>query len=62
MRKFIQSLARDESGVTALEYAILAGAIVLLIGGGVSLFSTALDGAFGRMAELLDGIAPAAIP
>ncbi|NYT61720.1 Flp family type IVb pilin [Alcaligenaceae bacterium] len=31
MRKFIQSLARDESGVTALEYAILAGIVVAIL-------------------------------
>lgn len=31
MRKFFKSLQRDERGVSALEYAILAGAIALAV-------------------------------
>jgi pilus assembly protein Flp/PilA len=37
MRQFLKSLRRDERGVTALEYAILAGIIVAAVAGiGVS--------------------------
>lgn len=46
MRKFIKSLARDESGVTALEYAILGGIVVaVLVTAGVS-FKDDLGAAF----------------
>jgi len=41
MRKFLISLQRDERGVTALEYAILAGVVVVaVIAAGATLSST----------------------
>lgn len=46
MRKFIQSLLRDERGVSALEYAILAGMIVVVVGVALTTFGTELDNAF----------------
>lgn len=53
MRNFIKSLARDESGVTAVEYAILAGVVVLILGVAGSAFSTALGNAFKDIADAL---------
>lgn len=46
MRKFIQSLLRDERGVSALEYAILAGMIVVVVGVALGSFGKELDKAF----------------
>lgn len=60
MRDFIQSLARDESGVTAVEYAILAGVVVAIIAGAGAAFSDGLGGLFGalttKMGTIADGI------
>lgn len=49
MRDFIQSLAGDESGVTAVEYAILAGVVVAIIAGAGAAFSTGLGDLFGAL-------------
>ncbi|HEY9460619.1 MAG TPA: Flp family type IVb pilin [Paralcaligenes sp.] len=49
MRKFIQSLARDERGVSALEYAILAGLIVGVLVTAVGVFSGDLSAAFSNL-------------
>lgn len=49
MRKFFQSLLRDERGVSALEYAILAGLIVVAVTAGVGQFSGQLETAFGTL-------------
>ena len=57
MRNFIESLARDESGVTAVEYAILAGVVVAILVGAGMTFSTALEGAFNRLGLKLDDVA-----
>jgi pilus assembly protein Flp/PilA len=46
MRKFIQSLVHDERGVSALEYAILAGMIVIAVGAAMGIFSGVLSDAF----------------
>jgi len=35
MLRFIRSLSRDERGISALEYAILAGVLLVVIVGGV---------------------------
>jgi pilus assembly protein Flp/PilA len=33
MRKFINSFVRDERGVSAMEYAVLAGIVAVALGG-----------------------------
>lgn len=38
MRKLLKALKKDERGVSALEYAILAGVLVVAIAAGVSTF------------------------
>lgn len=49
MHKFIKSLARDESGVTAVEYAVLAGIVVIVLGVAGAAFGDALNAAFTRV-------------
>lgn len=49
MRKLIQSLLRDERGVSALEYAILAGMIVVVVGGALGAFGDTLGEAFSTL-------------
>lgn len=49
MRKFIQSLAHDERGVSALEYAILAGVIVGVVVTAVTAFGGDLTTAFQNL-------------
>ncbi|NML32527.1 Flp family type IVb pilin [Paraburkholderia antibiotica] len=53
MKDFIASAARfvrDEDGVTAIEYGLLAGLIALLIIGGVSTLGTNLGTIFTNLA------------
>lgn len=58
MRKFIKKLVRDERGVSALEYAILAGMIVVVVGGAMVIFSNVLETAFsGLSAQITAAIA-----
>jgi len=51
MRTFIQSLLRDERGVSALEYAILAGMIVVVVGAGLTAFGDTLSAAFATLGQ-----------
>lgn len=53
MDKFVQKLVKfsaDESGVTAIEYGLIAGLIALVIIGAVSLLGTNLNSMFGGLA------------
>jgi len=50
MRKFLISLRRDERGVTALEYAILAGVIVVAVIAAGATLSTSITTAFTTIA------------
>ncbi len=49
----------DESGATAIEYALLAALIGLAIVAGASAVGTSLDTFFDNVASALDGQAPA---
>lgn len=57
MRKFIQSLLRDERGVSALEYAILAGMIVVVVGGALGAFGDTLGEAFAELSSKVSAAA-----
>ena len=46
MLQFIKSLSRDERGVTALEYAVLAGVIVVAVIAAGVLLNTGLSAVF----------------
>jgi pilus assembly protein Flp/PilA len=44
--KFLVRVARDEEGLTAVEYAVLGGLIVAAIGAAVTAFAADLSAAF----------------
>jgi pilus assembly protein Flp/PilA len=54
MIKKAQLVVRDESGVTAIEYGLLAALIAVAIIAGATLLGTNLDALFTRIAGLLD--------
>jgi len=49
MLQFIKSLSRDERGVSALEYAVLAGVIVVAVVAVGATFSTNLQAIFTNL-------------
>ncbi len=58
IRKFLasfRSAASDRKGVSAAEYAILAVAIVIIVGAAVLQFGTVLNSAFGRIGTEITG-------
>ncbi|QCR10257.1 Flp family type IVb pilin [Brenneria rubrifaciens] len=46
MRKLFKALQKDERGVSALEYAILAGVIVVVVAAGVGGFKGNIETLF----------------
>jgi pilus assembly protein Flp/PilA len=46
MFKFLKVFVRDERGVTAMEYAVLAGIVVVALGAMASTFSTNISTMF----------------
>ncbi|EEA03601.1 Flp/Fap pilin component [Burkholderia sp. H160] len=44
MLQFIKSLSRDERGVSALEYAVLAGIVVIAVVAAGSIFGSTTGG------------------
>jgi pilus assembly protein Flp/PilA len=46
MRKLLKAFVRDERGVSAMEYAVLAGIIVVALGAVGTTFSSNLQGLF----------------
>jgi len=53
MRNHFQQLLRDRSGSTAIEYALLASLIALLLIGSLISIGTTLSGWFGTVASSL---------
>jgi len=51
--RFIQTFARDEEGVTAIEYGLIAALIAVVIIGAVTLVGTNLNAIFGTVAAAL---------
>ena len=49
MRKLFKAFVRDERGVSAMEYAVLAGVIVVALGGAATAFGTSLGSMFTTM-------------
>ncbi|CAE6738744.1 hypothetical protein R69619_02373 [Paraburkholderia nemoris] len=60
MKKFTQRFLRDNKGVTAIEYGLIAGLVVLVIAGSVTLIGTNLNTVLGDVANLI--VAPQAAP
>ena len=53
INRCIARLARDQRGLTALEYGLLTGLIALAIVGAVSLFSTNANQLFTHIANTI---------
>ncbi|HEX4111024.1 MAG TPA: Flp family type IVb pilin [Stellaceae bacterium] len=53
MRRFWSGIGRDEIGVTALEYALIAALVAVVIIGGVSLLGTNISTVFSTVATTL---------
>jgi len=53
IRQFVKKFARDERGVTALEYAILAGIIVAAVVAGVAFLSSGLKSGFQNLSSTI---------
>ncbi len=49
----ISRFVRDESGVTAIEYGLIAALIAVVIIGAVTLVGTNLQGTFGKVSAQL---------
>jgi pilus assembly protein Flp/PilA len=49
----LMKFLRDEDGVTAIEYGLIAGLIAVVIIGGVTLLGNKLQGLFAYIAGLL---------
>jgi pilus assembly protein Flp/PilA len=52
MKNLVSRFVKDESGATAIEYALIAGGISVVIITAVNLVGTSLDGTFNRVANL----------
>jgi pilus assembly protein Flp/PilA len=57
MKKFTQRFLRDNKGVTAIEYGLIAGLIALAISVAVAQLSGNLTNAFNAIAALLPAAA-----
>ncbi|HEX4111025.1 MAG TPA: Flp family type IVb pilin [Stellaceae bacterium] len=53
MRKFMMKLIGDRKGVTALEYALIAALVAVVIIGGVSLLGTNVSKVFSTVATTI---------
>lgn len=53
MGKVFSTFLQDESGATAIEYAMLAGGIAIVIIFGVNAIGSTLNGTFGTVATEL---------
>jgi pilus assembly protein Flp/PilA len=49
MRKFLKVFVRDERGVSAMEYAVLAGIVVVALGAMAAAFSTSVTAMFAHL-------------
>jgi pilus assembly protein Flp/PilA len=58
MKKFTQRFLRDDRGVTAIEYGLIAGLVVLVIAGAVSSIGTNVSTVLQDVANKI--VAPAA--
>jgi pilus assembly protein Flp/PilA len=60
MEKLIKRFLREEDGVTAIEYGLIAGIVAIAIITALNLMGDSLDGIFRRFSTVLDNAAPAA--
>lgn len=57
--RFIKNFARDEEGVTAIEYGLIAALIAVVIIGAVTIVGSKLCATFNAVATALGGAAAA---
>ena len=57
MKKLFVRLLKDQSGVTAMEYGLIAGLVAVVIIGAVTTIGTELNAAFTTIATDLSGVA-----
>ena len=55
MSKFVTRFLKDESGATAIEYGLIAALIAVVLVGALQLTGTALQEAFGTIADAVGG-------
>jgi pilus assembly protein Flp/PilA len=55
MKNLLTRFVTDESGVTAIEYGLIAGLISVVIIGAVTLVGTSLNGIFTQISTALTG-------
>ena len=53
MLKVFRAFSKDESGATAIEYALIAGGIAIAIVGAVTLLGGAVTGSFENISSSL---------
>jgi pilus assembly protein Flp/PilA len=58
MKRLFVRFAKDESGVTAIEYGLIAAGISIAILAAVTLIGTQLNALFGTVATALTPAAP----
>ncbi|MDR5783789.1 Flp family type IVb pilin [Caballeronia sp. LZ065] len=58
MQKFIKAFVRDERGVSAMEYAILAGIVVIALVAAGSSFSTAIGNLWSGITGAMTSATP----
>jgi pilus assembly protein Flp/PilA len=58
MTNIVSRFVKDESGATAIEYALIAAGISIVIVTAVNLVGTSLNGTFNTVATLLAPAAP----
>ena len=49
MRNFMKAFVRDERGVSAMEYAVLAGIVVIALGGMAATFKSSISTMFSNL-------------
>jgi pilus assembly protein Flp/PilA len=57
MKKLFVRLLKDQSGVTAMEYGLIAGLVAVVIIGAVTTVGTELNAVFTTIATDLGGVA-----
>ena len=56
MKTLFVRFVKDESGVTAIEYGLIAGLISVIIIGAVTVIGTSLLNVFGQISAALAGV------
>ncbi|GJH11912.1 Flp family type IVb pilin [Caballeronia novacaledonica] len=58
MQKLLKAFVRDERGVSAMEYAILAGIVVIALVAAGSSFSTSISGLWAGITGAMNTATP----